>query len=60
MKTKKFCAELSAKGCFLFRHGKRHDMWKNPANGNTFAIPRHDSQEIPKALEIRARKALGI
>lgn len=60
MKTKKFCAEIAAQGCFLFRHGKRHDIWKNPANGRTFAIPRHDSQEIPKALVIRARKELGI
>lgn len=60
MKTAKFCAELSAKGCVIFRHGSRHDVWLNPANGNRFAIPRHGSRELPKDIEIQARKTLGV
>ncbi len=60
MKIAKFCAELAAKGCFIFRHGSRHDVWKNPATGQTFAIPRHGSKELSRGLEIQARKTLGV
>ena len=60
MKIAKFCAELSAKGCVIFRHGSRHDVWFSPITGNTFAIPRHGSRELSKGLEIQARKTLGV
>lgn len=60
MKASQFCAELKAKGCTIFRHGSRHDVWINPQTCKTFAIPRHGSKELPKGLEIQARKVLGI
>lgn len=60
MKTRQFCAELTAKGCFVIRSGSEHDIWKNPATGNIFAIPRHPSKELPKGLEYKARKVLGV
>ena len=60
MKTRQFCAELTAKGCFVLKHGAEHDIWKNPLNGRIFAIPRHQSKELPKGLEYKARKVLGI
>lgn len=60
MKTKQFCAELTEKGCFVVRSGGNHDIWKSPITGNTFPIPRHNSKELSKGLECKARKVLGI
>lgn len=60
MKTKQFCAELTAKGCFVVSHGGRHDIWYSPITDRTFPIPRHPSLELGKGLEHKARKALGI
>ena len=28
-------------GCFLYRHGKKHDIYKNSLNGKMSAVPRH-------------------
>jgi predicted RNA binding protein YcfA (HicA-like mRNA interferase family) len=33
--------ELLAGGCVLLRHGGRHDIYRNPANGKRQPIPRH-------------------
>lgn len=60
MKTKQFCAELIAKGCFVKSHGSRHDIWYSPITNKTFPIPRHGSQELGKGLEYKARKVLGV
>lgn len=60
MKVSKFIAEISAKGCTILRHGANHDIWYSPATGDKFALPRHGSQELPKGLEIQARKKLGV
>ncbi|MDE6510782.1 MAG: type II toxin-antitoxin system HicA family toxin [Muribaculaceae bacterium] len=60
MNTRQFCAELSAKGCFVVSHGGRHDTWFSPITNKTFQIPRHPSQELGKGLECKARKVLGI
>lgn len=60
MKTKQFCAELSAKGCFVVSHGSRHDIWYSPLTERTFTIPRHQSKELGTGLEHKARKALGV
>lgn len=37
---------LKKKGCKLLRHGSRHDLWINPANGKSTTVPRHDAQEV--------------
>lgn len=60
MKTRQFCAELTAKGCFVIRKGSEHDIWKSPITGNIFAVPRHPAKELPKGLEYKARKVLGV
>lgn len=33
--------------CFLLRHGRRHDIWKNSRNGKTTQVPRHGTGEVP-------------
>ena len=33
MKRQAFVRELEKAGCVLVRHGKRHDVYRNPATG---------------------------
>jgi len=40
MKRQEFVRELKAGGCMLHRHGKRHDIFRNPANGHQAPVPR--------------------
>ena len=58
MKIKQFVQELKKAGCLLVRHGGEHDVWFSPLTGNKEAIPRHDSQELPKGLERKIRRRL--
>jgi mRNA interferase HicA len=41
-----FARELTRAGCVLHRHGKKHDLYLNPANGRKAPVPRH-----PQILE---------
>ena len=45
-------------GCYLKRHGHRHDIYVNPANGRQAPIPRH--REIKDSLVNLVLKQLGI
>ncbi len=58
MKTKQFCAELTASGCFIARNGSRHDIWTNPKTGAKYPIPRHQSQELSNRIVKEARRIL--
>ena len=40
MKRQALIRELTAAGCVLQRHGKRHDIYRNPANGRQAPVPR--------------------
>lgn len=57
------CSELKkllrAIGCFFVRHGGRHDLWSSPLTGLIFAIPRHESQEIPAGTLNVIKKQAG-
>ena len=46
MKVSELKKLLKKNGCFLFRQGTNHEIWEN-ANGDLFAVPRHNSKEIP-------------
>ncbi|MBN2444834.1 MAG: type II toxin-antitoxin system HicA family toxin [Spirochaetales bacterium] len=48
MKRKNFIKEIIKKGCFLRRHGTRHDIYENTNNGKIAPIPRHN--EIKESL----------
>ncbi len=60
MKYNDFYAEITAAGCYVVRHGAEHDIWFSPKTGNKFSLPRHGSKEVPKGLERKARKVLGV
>jgi len=53
VKRRDLIARLERGGCHLLRHGGLHDIYKNPANGQIQAVPRHN--EINEML---ARKIL--
>jgi hypothetical protein len=58
MKRKDLIREIEQQGCTLKRHGKRHDIYLNPANGRTAPIPRHN--EIKESLCRLIRRQLGL
>ena len=58
MKQQAFIRELEQAGCKLHRHGKRHDVYRNPANGKKAPVPRH--REIADTLCDVIRKQLGL
>jgi len=58
MKRQSFVRELQAAGCVLHRHGARHDIFHNPANGRKAPVPRHS--EIKDTLCRLIRKQLDI
>ena len=58
MKRQAFIRELERAGCEFLRHGKRHDVYRNPANGRQAPVPRH--REIAPTLCEVIRKQLGI
>jgi len=58
MNRRALIRELTARGCVLLRHGSRHDVYLNPANGRQAPIPRHN--EVQESLCRLIRKQLGI
>ena len=58
MKRRDFIRELERAGCEFVRHGKRHDVYRNPANGRKAPVPRH--REIADTLCEVIREQLGL
>lgn len=58
MKRQAFIRELERAGCVFVRHGQRHDLYRNPANGRQAPVPRH--REIADTLCEVIRKQLGL
>ena len=58
MKRREFIRELQASGCVLHRHGKRHDIYRNPTSGQKAPVPRHT--EIADTLCAIIRRQLGL
>ncbi|QEP41985.1 type II toxin-antitoxin system HicA family toxin [Ectothiorhodospiraceae bacterium BW-2] len=58
MKRKKFIQLLERQGCYLLRHGSRHDIYINPATGQRQPVPRHP--DIDEMLVKHIKKHLGI
>ena len=58
MKRSRLIKELIAKGCYLKRHGKKHDIYKNDKNSKKAPIPRHT--EISNSLYKLIKKQLNI
>jgi predicted RNA binding protein YcfA (HicA-like mRNA interferase family) len=51
---------LKKRGCCKLREGKKHEIWVNPANGDTASVDRHDGQEIPNGTVNSIKKQLGL
>jgi len=58
MKRSELIRQLTGAGCFLDRHGSKHDIYVNPENGKKQPVPRH--REIDDDLAKHIRKYLGI
>lgn len=50
MRFSELTKRLSKAGCYVTRHGARHDLWFSPITGLEKAVPRHGSQEVKTGL----------
>ena len=60
MKVSEFIRQLKKQGIKFHRHGKRHDIYINPANGKKSEVPRHPSKEIGTGLRESILTDLGL
>jgi len=58
LKRQAFIRELERAGCELVRHGSRHDVYRNPKNGQQAPVPRH--REVADTLCEIIRKQLRL
>jgi YcfA-like protein. len=58
VKRRDLIKELVGAGCYLRRHGKRHDIYMNLKSGRKAPIPRHS--EIKDSLCELMRRQLGL
>lgn len=58
MNRRAFVRELVRAGCYLKRHGSRHDIYENPRTGRRAPVPRHS--EIRDTLCVLIREQLGL
>jgi len=58
VKRQEFIRKLIRSGCYLKRHGARHDIYVNPKNGKKAPVPRHT--ELKESLCELIRKQLGL
>ena len=56
MKRHDLISQLEKSGCYLIRHGGKHDIYHNPNNGRTEPIPRH--REINERLAKKIIRSL--
>jgi mRNA interferase HicA len=58
VKRRDLIRELVEQGCYLRRHGRKHDIYINPKNGKKAPIPRHP--EIKESLCELIKRQLGL
>lgn len=58
MKRTAFIRSLVRRGCYLHRHGPRHDIYANQRTGRKAPVPRHT--EIKDSLVRIIEKQLGL
>lgn len=56
MKRNALIGDLVKSGCYLKRHGSKHDIYANPKNGKQAPVPRHS--EIKESLVRLIKKQL--
>jgi len=60
MTASEFIKYIKKQGIKFDRHGAKHDIYINPANGQTTEIPRHAKKEIGTGLKNSMLKDLGL
>jgi len=55
-----FTKRISKAGCYVKHHGKKHDIWINPATGRETQVGRHGAQELPMGTVYGMLKDLGL
>jgi len=58
LKRSALIKDLVKSGCYLKRHGSKHDIYANPRNGRLAPVPRHS--EIKDSLVRLIKKQLSI
>ncbi|MDD2599980.1 MAG: type II toxin-antitoxin system HicA family toxin [Kiritimatiellae bacterium] len=58
MKRGNFIRSLAKRGCYLVRHGKKHDIYASTITGRQAPVPRHP--EIKESLIRLIEKQLGL
>jgi predicted RNA binding protein YcfA (HicA-like mRNA interferase family) len=58
MKREDLIRQITREGCYLLRHGSRHDIYINPSTGLKQPVPRHS--EIDEHLARHIKKHLGL
>jgi predicted RNA binding protein YcfA (HicA-like mRNA interferase family) len=59
MKLSELLKLLKNMGCYIIRHGKKHDIWISPLTGRRFTVPRHSGKEIPAGTADSILEAAG-
>ena len=60
MKWSEIKRRLKKYGCYKFMEASNHEIWKNPKNGKTKALGRHDGQEVRKKTAYDIFKVLDV
>lgn len=60
LKVSELIKLLKKNGCYLIRHGKKHDIWFSPITKKQFPVPRHPSQDIKSGTLSSIKDAAGI
>jgi hypothetical protein len=58
VRRREFIRELVEAGCYLQRHGKKHDIYANPRTGKKAPVPRHS--DVKGSLCELIRRQLGL
>jgi len=58
VKRRDFIRELVDDGCYLKRHGSKHDTYVNSKNGRKAPVPRHS--DIKRSLCELIKKQLSV
>ena len=60
MKTSELIRILKAAGCYVIRHGGKHDIWYSPITQKKIPLGRHGNKEVAKGTAESILKDAGI
>ena len=60
MKVSELERILVKAGCFIYRRGSNHDIWKSPVTGKTCPVSRHKTEDLKPKTLASIKEKLGI